>query len=106
MVQTLDYFNITRGNVWGLQPVSHVGVIASTDLSEIHGSQVGTMGTDDSKDKYGMIDVVLTWAPAETLATTTPRSAASVWMRPAPEAIEIPPPGMASRHLAVAQGLT
>ncbi len=41
VVQTGDNFNITRGLVWGLQPVNHVGIIASTDLGSGMGLALG-----------------------------------------------------------------
>jgi len=34
VVDSLGNFNITRGLVWGLQPVNHVGIIASTEVGE------------------------------------------------------------------------
>jgi len=34
VVDTLGNFNITRGTVWSLQPVNHVGAIASTELAD------------------------------------------------------------------------
>lgn len=108
VVDTTGNFNISRGLVWSLQPVNHVGVIASTPITDeisfaigavndplsdtnedfettktvtgqiaysgddvyvgvsgIWGSQANN-GTE--KDKYGMVDLVVTWDPTDALS--------------------------------------
>lgn len=48
-------FNITRGVVWSLQPVSHVGVIASTEIADGVGFAIGGVN-DPFSDANKAID--------------------------------------------------
>ncbi len=52
VVQTLDNYNITRGAVWSLQPVNHVGVIASTDLGNGLGMALGFVNDPFSDENF------------------------------------------------------
>jgi hypothetical protein len=64
VLQTNKNFNITQGLVWGLQPVTHVGVQASGQVSDEVGLTFGIVNDvysdtsiDDSRDKayYGQV---------------------------------------------------
>lgn len=48
--------------------ISYSGESWYAGVSGIFGSQVGVLGFDNSKDGYGMIDVLLTWDPTESLS--------------------------------------
>ncbi|MGH0034237.1 MAG: outer membrane beta-barrel protein [Myxococcota bacterium] len=53
VVDTTGNFNITRGAQWGLQPVSHVGVIASTEVVDGVGFAIGAVNdpfSDNNKN--------------------------------------------------------
>jgi len=52
VVQTADNFNITRGLVWGLQPVNHVGAIASTELEGGIGVALGVVNDPFSDAQF------------------------------------------------------
>jgi hypothetical protein len=55
VVDTTANFNITRGVVWSLQPVSHVGVIASTEIVDNVGFAIGAVN-DPFSDTNKAID--------------------------------------------------
>ncbi len=113
VVQAPYNFNITRGRVWGIQPITHTGIIGSMALENGMGVALGVVNdgfsdanfdTDSNKtvtgqisyaeedwsaavsmlwgspltdamgslvndegDKTGLLDVLITYAPAETL---------------------------------------
>jgi opacity protein-like surface antigen len=56
VVQTGDNFNITRGLVWGLQPVTHTGITASTELGggfSLTAGFVNDVLSDTARDTNG-----------------------------------------------------